>query len=69
MTVGGTIVRAGGRYSKNLKIRRGGTYRVWTGSASGNTRRTSARRSRSAASASGKLAERRVRDAAGSALR
>ena len=35
VTVGGTIVRAGGRYSKNLKIRRGGTYRVWTGVASG----------------------------------
>jgi hypothetical protein len=35
VTVGGTIVRAGGRYRKRLKIRRGGTYRVWTGVASG----------------------------------
>jgi hypothetical protein len=35
VTVGGTIVRSEGRYSKNLKIRRGGTYRVWTGTASG----------------------------------
>ena len=31
VTVGGTIIRSGGRYSKNLKIRRGGTYRVWAG--------------------------------------
>ena len=31
VTVGGTIVRSGGRYSKRLKIRRGGTFRVWTG--------------------------------------
>ena len=35
VTVGGTIMRAGGRYAKNLKIRRGGTYRVWAGSAIG----------------------------------
>ena len=31
VTVGGTLIRSGGRYSKNLKIRRGGTYRVWAG--------------------------------------
>ena len=31
VTVGGTILRAAGRYSKRLKIRRGGTYRVWVG--------------------------------------
>lgn len=31
VTVGGTIIRSRGRYSKNLKIRRGGTYRVWVG--------------------------------------
>ena len=31
VTVGGTLVRSSGRYSKNLKIRRGGTYRVWAG--------------------------------------
>jgi hypothetical protein len=31
VTVGGTVIRSGGRYSKNLKIRRGGTYRVWAG--------------------------------------
>lgn len=35
VTVGGTIVRAHGRYRKSLKIRRGGTYRVWTGVPSG----------------------------------
>jgi hypothetical protein len=35
VTVGGTIVRSRGRYSKRLRIRRGGTYRVWTGVASG----------------------------------
>jgi hypothetical protein len=31
VTVGGTVVHAAGHYSKRLKIRRGGTYRVWTG--------------------------------------
>jgi hypothetical protein len=35
VTVGGTSIRSGGRFSKNQKIRRGGTYRVWTGSTSG----------------------------------
>ena len=42
----------GGKFSKNVRIRRGGTYRVWTGSSAGSTRRTSARRSRSGRSAS-----------------
>jgi hypothetical protein len=31
VTVGGTIVRSTGRYAKRVKIRRGGTFRVWTG--------------------------------------
>jgi len=31
ITIGGTIVRSGGRYAKRVKIRRGGTFRVWTG--------------------------------------
>jgi hypothetical protein len=31
VTVGGTVIRSGGRYSKNQKISRGGTYRVWVG--------------------------------------
>ena len=35
MTVGGAALRSGGRFSKNLKIRRGGRYRVWTGSTRG----------------------------------
>ncbi len=35
VTVGGTVVRSGGRYSKNHKINRGGTYRIWTGVANG----------------------------------
>jgi hypothetical protein len=35
VTVGGTLVRDGGRYSKRVKIRRGGSYRVWTGVADG----------------------------------
>ena len=28
-------IRSGGKFSKNQKIRRGGTYRVWTGSTTG----------------------------------
>jgi hypothetical protein len=35
VTVGGTDIRSGGRFSRNQRIRRGGTYRVWTGTASG----------------------------------
>ena len=35
VTVGGTVVRSSGRYSKRLRIRRGGRYRVWTGTTSG----------------------------------
>ena len=35
VTVGGTLVRSSGRYSKRVKIRRGGSYRVWTGVADG----------------------------------
>jgi hypothetical protein len=31
VTVGGTVTRHGGRYSKRVKIRRGGSYRVWAG--------------------------------------
>ena len=31
VTIGGTIVRSGGKYSRRVKIRRGGTFRVWTG--------------------------------------
>ena len=31
VSINGTIVRSGGRYSKSIKIRRGGSYRVWTG--------------------------------------
>lgn len=34
VTVGGTVTRSGGRFSKRQRIRRGGTYRVWTGSPS-----------------------------------
>lgn len=30
-TVGGTIVKSGGKYAKRVRIRRSGTYRVWTG--------------------------------------
>ena len=35
VTVGGTTIRSGGKFSKNQKIRRGGSYRVWTGSTKG----------------------------------
>jgi hypothetical protein len=35
VTVGGTAIRSGGKFSKNQKIRRGGSYRVWTGSTAG----------------------------------
>jgi hypothetical protein len=31
VTVGGTVTRSGGKFSKRLKIRRGGSYRVWAG--------------------------------------
>lgn len=31
VSINGTIVRTGGKYSKRVKIRRGGSYRVWTG--------------------------------------
>ena len=31
VSINGTVVRSGGRYSKRIKIRRGGDYRVWTG--------------------------------------
>jgi hypothetical protein len=31
VTVGGTIVHTGGRYARRVRIRRGGTFRVWTG--------------------------------------
>jgi hypothetical protein len=35
VTVGGTVVRSSGSFSKHQKIRRGGSYRVWTGSTKG----------------------------------
>jgi hypothetical protein len=31
VSINGTIVRSGGKYAKSIKIRRGGSYRVWTG--------------------------------------
>jgi hypothetical protein len=31
VSINGTIVRSGGRYGKSIKIKRGGSYRVWTG--------------------------------------
>jgi hypothetical protein len=31
VTIAGTIVHSGGRYSKRVKVRRGGSFRVWTG--------------------------------------
>lgn len=31
VSINGTLVRSGGRYSKSIKISRGGSYRVWTG--------------------------------------
>jgi hypothetical protein len=31
VSINGTVVRSGGRYAKSIKIRRGGSYRVWTG--------------------------------------
>jgi hypothetical protein len=31
VTVGGTVTRNGGKYRKRVKIRRGGSYRVWAG--------------------------------------
>ena len=35
VTVGGADVSSSGRFSKRQKIRRGGSYRVWTGSTAG----------------------------------
>jgi hypothetical protein len=35
VTVGGAEIRSNGTFSRNQKIRRGGTYRVWTGSSAG----------------------------------
>jgi hypothetical protein len=35
VTVGGAEIRSNGKFSRNQKIRRGGTYRVWTGSSAG----------------------------------
>jgi hypothetical protein len=35
VTVGGTTIHGGGKFSKNQKIRRGGSYRIWTGSTAG----------------------------------
>lgn len=31
VTVGGTVTHSGGKYKKRVKIRRGGSYRVWAG--------------------------------------
>jgi hypothetical protein len=31
VSINGTLVRSNGKYSKSIKIRRGGSYRVWTG--------------------------------------
>ena len=31
VTISGTVVRSGGSYSKRVRLRRGGTFRVWTG--------------------------------------
>jgi hypothetical protein len=31
VSINGTIVRSGGKFAKSIKIRRGGSYRVWTG--------------------------------------
>jgi hypothetical protein len=35
VTVGGDRKLSGGKFSKNVRIRRGGTFRVWTGSSAG----------------------------------
>jgi hypothetical protein len=35
VTVGGDTHLSGGKFSKNVRVRRGGTYRVWTGSSAG----------------------------------
>ncbi len=35
VTVGGTVTRSNGKFARSIKIRRGGSYRVWTGSVSG----------------------------------
>jgi hypothetical protein len=31
VTIGGTVTRSGGKYRRRVKIRRGGSYRVWAG--------------------------------------
>ena len=31
ITIGGTVTRSGGKYRRRVKIRRGGSYRVWAG--------------------------------------
>ena len=31
VSINGTVVRSGGKYSKRVKINRGGSFRVWTG--------------------------------------
>jgi hypothetical protein len=43
VTVGGTVVRSRGGYSKRVKIRRGGTFRVWTGDVAGQYASTAGR--------------------------
>jgi hypothetical protein len=43
VTVGGTNVRSHGGYKKRLKIRRGGTFRVWTGDVAGQYASTAGR--------------------------
>lgn len=35
VTVGGDKSLSGGKFSKNVRVRRGGTFRVWTGSSAG----------------------------------
>jgi hypothetical protein len=35
VTVGGDTRLSGGKFSKNVRVRRGGTFRVWTGSSAG----------------------------------
>ena len=35
VTISGTITRTGGTYSKTIRIRRGGSYRVYAGASGG----------------------------------
>ena len=35
VTISGTITRAGGTYGKTVRIRRGGSYRVYAGASGG----------------------------------